>query len=640
MQKHGEHRRRTPAPTTTSRWSRSTPPTSARSTRRSRSGAARPASTPTAPPPATGSTPTATPACAPASSRSRRTPAPASATTPADGGWSHPRLHRHARASPATPAAGFMSADGKALGVLSTRRPRPAAGSNGVGDLAKELAFAQAHSGIAGLQPGQRHRAVLAGPLTGGLAASRPGPVSVVETGPGAVRTPAASRLASVPRVTALRLVGVGAAVARALARRTGRGATPRVRSSAALGAACGRAAGRRGWAARRPGCRPRCVGGHRRPSGPSATGRRRPSRRRRPHRQCGRRLPAPARDHQGRPADRGPRPGSATSSRPALLLLVCSRCSLAAPLAVAAPLAPRPSSPTRSPFEVLAARRSAAAIEPRRGRAARRRRRTAAPATGSSPAGSGSRSSVAEAGVAAAALGDVRRSSCCGCCDRSTSTRGRSRRWPRSTARPGSPSTRRRGRTAPRPAPRSSACTTTCAAGTPWRGAPDDRAVAAAASPVARVAPRSRCWAVVVGTAVGGHHPDALLLGLRRRGRGGAVALPGRGVAPAPSHAVGPRRRRAGPAAGRGRPARAADPGGRAHLDGRQVGDAPAAPSPASSPTSGCWPRHGVSWRADPDRAGAAARPRAGGPGPAAAALPPHEPAADRRLLTRIEEL
>src|SRR6476659_7790399 len=48
--------------------------------------------------------------------------------------------------------AGFMSADVQALGVLSTVALAPLAGSNGVGDLARELAFAQQNSGISGLQ--------------------------------------------------------------------------------------------------------------------------------------------------------------------------------------------------------------------------------------------------------------------------------------------------------------------------------------------------------------------------------------------------------------------------------------------------------------------------------------------------------
>ena len=99
--------------------------TPARSTPRSRSGAARPASTPTAPPPATGSTPTATPASAPASSSSSRTPARASATT-------RPTAAGRTRSTPSRPGipgdsgSGFMSADGPALGVLSTRGARAA----------------------------------------------------------------------------------------------------------------------------------------------------------------------------------------------------------------------------------------------------------------------------------------------------------------------------------------------------------------------------------------------------------------------------------------------------------------------------------------------------------------------------------
>ena len=42
-------------------------------------------------------------------------------------------------------------ADGKAVGTLSTLGLAPLPLSNNIGDLAKELAFAQAHSGIAGL---------------------------------------------------------------------------------------------------------------------------------------------------------------------------------------------------------------------------------------------------------------------------------------------------------------------------------------------------------------------------------------------------------------------------------------------------------------------------------------------------------
>jgi hypothetical protein len=69
---------------------------------------------------------------------------------PADGGWSHP-VYTVTPGIPGDSGSGFMSADGKALGVLSTVAIAPLAGSNGVGDVGKELAYAQAHSGIAGL---------------------------------------------------------------------------------------------------------------------------------------------------------------------------------------------------------------------------------------------------------------------------------------------------------------------------------------------------------------------------------------------------------------------------------------------------------------------------------------------------------
>ena len=69
---------------------------------------------------------------------------------PADGGWSHP-VYTVTPGIPGDSGSGFLSADGTALGVLSTVAIAPLAGSNGVGDLAKELAYAQAGSGISGL---------------------------------------------------------------------------------------------------------------------------------------------------------------------------------------------------------------------------------------------------------------------------------------------------------------------------------------------------------------------------------------------------------------------------------------------------------------------------------------------------------
>jgi hypothetical protein len=68
----------------------------------------------------------------------------------ADGGWSHP-VYTVTPGIPGDSGSGFMSADGSALGVLSTVAIAPLAGSNGVGDLSKELAYARASSGISGL---------------------------------------------------------------------------------------------------------------------------------------------------------------------------------------------------------------------------------------------------------------------------------------------------------------------------------------------------------------------------------------------------------------------------------------------------------------------------------------------------------
>jgi hypothetical protein len=69
----------------------------------------------------------------------------------ADGGWSHP-LYTVTPGIPGDSGSGFLSAGGKAVGVLSTLGLAPLPASNNIGDLAKELAFAQAHSGISGLK--------------------------------------------------------------------------------------------------------------------------------------------------------------------------------------------------------------------------------------------------------------------------------------------------------------------------------------------------------------------------------------------------------------------------------------------------------------------------------------------------------
>jgi hypothetical protein len=69
----------------------------------------------------------------------------------ADGGWSHP-LYTVTPGVPGDSGSAFLSSGGKAIGTLSTLGLAPLPASNNIGDLAKELAFAQANSGIAGLQ--------------------------------------------------------------------------------------------------------------------------------------------------------------------------------------------------------------------------------------------------------------------------------------------------------------------------------------------------------------------------------------------------------------------------------------------------------------------------------------------------------
>ena len=69
----------------------------------------------------------------------------------AAGGWSHP-LYTVTPGVPGDSGSAFVSADGKAIGTLSTLGLAPLPASNNIGDLAKELAYAQQHSGIAGLQ--------------------------------------------------------------------------------------------------------------------------------------------------------------------------------------------------------------------------------------------------------------------------------------------------------------------------------------------------------------------------------------------------------------------------------------------------------------------------------------------------------
>ncbi len=69
----------------------------------------------------------------------------------ADGGWSHP-LYTVTPGVPGDSGSAFVSEGGRAIGTLSTLGLAPLPASNNIVDLGKELAFAQAHSGIGGLQ--------------------------------------------------------------------------------------------------------------------------------------------------------------------------------------------------------------------------------------------------------------------------------------------------------------------------------------------------------------------------------------------------------------------------------------------------------------------------------------------------------
>jgi len=66
-------------------------------------------------------------------------------------GWSHP-VYTVSPGVPGDSGSAFLDSEGKALGVLSTLAIAPLAGSNGVGDVNHELSYAQANSGLSGLQ--------------------------------------------------------------------------------------------------------------------------------------------------------------------------------------------------------------------------------------------------------------------------------------------------------------------------------------------------------------------------------------------------------------------------------------------------------------------------------------------------------
>jgi hypothetical protein len=61
-------------------------------------------------------------------------------------GWSHD-VYTATPGIPGDSGSAFLDASGNALGVLSTVQLAPLAGSNGVGDVAKEIAYMHAHGG-------------------------------------------------------------------------------------------------------------------------------------------------------------------------------------------------------------------------------------------------------------------------------------------------------------------------------------------------------------------------------------------------------------------------------------------------------------------------------------------------------------
>ena len=69
---------------------------------------------------------------------------------PTNGGWGLD-VYTATPGIPGDSGSGFLDEKGRAVGTLSTVAIAPLAGSNGLGNLSRELAYARQHSGIAGL---------------------------------------------------------------------------------------------------------------------------------------------------------------------------------------------------------------------------------------------------------------------------------------------------------------------------------------------------------------------------------------------------------------------------------------------------------------------------------------------------------
>ena len=69
----------------------------------------------------------------------------------AGAGWSH-SVFTVTPGIPGDSGSAFLDSTGKALGILSTVELAPIAGSNGVGDISRELAYLHAHSSFTSVQ--------------------------------------------------------------------------------------------------------------------------------------------------------------------------------------------------------------------------------------------------------------------------------------------------------------------------------------------------------------------------------------------------------------------------------------------------------------------------------------------------------
>jgi hypothetical protein len=77
-------------------------------------------------------------------------------------GWSH-RVLTRSPGIPGDSGSAYLDSQGRALGVLSTVDLVPVPGTNGVGDLSRELAYLHSHTDLGGVQPAFGTEAFTAG---------------------------------------------------------------------------------------------------------------------------------------------------------------------------------------------------------------------------------------------------------------------------------------------------------------------------------------------------------------------------------------------------------------------------------------------------------------------------------------------